>query len=419
MIDRSKFKAANVSELSKLQEDVDKLSPSRNNFTNFAVIEDGVNEFRVLPSIDGTSPYVGFCSSILSVKVPDRDDEGNLTGTSTIKNKRVFNATLHSSTMDGDPVSLYMKYVDELIAAKSQADRAKFAGPINGYRSGKMWVPGIKPQTSYICYALQGGEIKRLELRKTWFKEIQRLSVQESQDSALTLDVFSDADQGYPLLITKTIDPATNKTTYSIEAKKPARNQSWEDFYEKNMVPDEVLAKLETLPTLNSLFVNSYTKKDWDMELDGLKRFDEAHPEYGIFNNPDFIKELEELSERVPTDKKKEVWEENTKTVKPETEEVQKEVGATPIQMRKALKEYIEENYPDKSLPNLTPDQLKTWYELTLKYEELPWEDVSQSKVEEASAPTPQTGAKDKDEVDEQSDALARIRAMRQARRNE
>jgi hypothetical protein len=48
--------------------------------------------------------------------------------------------------------------------------------------------------------------------------------------------------------------------------------------------------------------------------------------------------------------------------------------AVTPLKMKKALKEYIEENYSDgETLPRLSKEELKTWYELSLKDEELPF----------------------------------------------
>jgi hypothetical protein len=45
----------------------------------------------------------------------------------------------------------------------------------------------------------------------------------------------------------------------------------------------------------------------------------------------------------------------------------------SPIKMKKALKEYIAENYGDETLPKLSKEDLKVWYELSLDSEELPF----------------------------------------------
>lgn len=62
------------------------------------------------------------------------------------------------------------------------------------------------------------------------------------------------------------------------------------------------------------------------------------------------------------------------------SEPVQK---ATPLKMKRSLTKYISENFPGKSLPMLTPDELIKWYDASLRYEELPFEEAP---VKEASA---------------------------------
>lgn len=67
-------------------------------------------------------------------------------------------------------------------------------------------------------------------------------------------------------------------------------------------------------------------------------------------------------------------------------EEVKEDVEIpTPVKMRKHLKEYIEENYPDESLPKLSKDELIDWYKKSLAFEELPFEKEDDSEVENAS----------------------------------
>lgn len=68
----------------------------------------------------------------------------------------------------------------------------------------------------------------------------------------------------------------------------------------------------------------------------------------------------------------------------------------TPLKMKKALKEYIDENYEGKELPKLDKDQLKVWYDLSVSMEELPFEDDSNAGAEV-----------DEDDIQAQLDALA------------
>lgn len=51
-----------------------------------------------------------------------------------------------------------------------------------------------------------------------------------------------------------------------------------------------------------------------------------------------------------------------------------------PLAMRRFLKEYIEENYPDKEMPSLKGADLKEWYDLAQQLEELPFEDEKEDE---------------------------------------
>ena len=54
----------------------------------------------------------------------------------------------------------------------------------------------------------------------------------------------------------------------------------------------------------------------------------------------------------------------------------------SPIKMKKALKEYIAENYGDETLPKLSKEDLLVWYNLSLESEELPFpEDADTAEV--------------------------------------
>ena len=254
--DRSSYKAATLKTLDQEKEKINQVSYGNNsNYAEYAKVVEGVNEFRVLPTGNPTaSPYVAFHSTYLPVEVDKKNDKGEKIGTE-IGRRRIFIATTHCPAMGGDPVDLYVNTVYEM--AEQRDDKRSFLAPINGFnRPNGDWVPGIRPTVGYVCYVYQEGKIKRLELKRTWFNEIQRISAQMSEDDVLTLDVFSDPDMGYPLLITKAKDES-GKVKYVVEAKQLKRGQSWDDFFAVNMVSDEVLENLSKLPSLKKLlFIN-------------------------------------------------------------------------------------------------------------------------------------------------------------------
>ena len=59
---------------------------------------------------------------------------------------------------------------------------------------------------------------------------------------------------------------------------------------------------------------------------------------------------------------------------KVEAEKVEKP-KVTPVKMRKAIKAYIEENYPEQEMPKLSKEDLVKWYDLVEQEEELPFEE--------------------------------------------
>ena len=62
-------------------------------------------------------------------------------------------------------------------------------------------------------------------------------------------------------------------------------------------------------------------------------------------------------------------------------EDESREEKISPIKMKKALRAYILENYPDQKLPKLSKTELEEWYQLSLEEEELPFE----SSVDESA----------------------------------
>ena len=397
-----------------------KLRFSEQKFQPFAKVESGVNEFRVLPTLDGSSPYQPFSYSLLEVNTNEYDENGNVIG-QVVKNKRVFLATVHSDKSKGkDPIATYLKYVTAKASENFQnyEDRRKFLMPVYGFRGkdGK-FVWGITPMQRWCCYVWKDGEIQRLELNDPWFKEMNKISADLSSDDVLVLDVFSDPDEGYPLLIDSYKEDGKNK--YRINAKQPSRGESWEDFFAKNRIPDEVLEKLADITPLKKMFVDSYTDKDFSLAVEGLKRFDRKHPEYGIFDDPNFIAELEEqasifgsIKEEGPIQDGKFVGvEEPVKHEKFVEEEKPKAPSISKAKMKVFLRDYIEEKYPGNELPtDLSDESIEYWYKLAQNDEELPWpsdlpfdEDLPQTPEKPiTNTPSPAT--------------MDRIRRIREAR---
>ncbi len=125
-------------------------------------------------------------------------------------------------------------------------------------------------------------------------------------------------------------------------------------------------------PSLKELYVDSYTTRDLNLALEGLKNLESQHPEYDVLSDPDFEELVKKLYEVVP--EPKEVAEDAVEQAfkREESNEI------TPLKMKKFLREYIAENYSEDgyTLPNLSKDDLSRWYTLAMEGEELPFDEL-------------------------------------------
>lgn len=441
--DRSKFKKANVDQVKETVKEAEKtMAKSQKTYAQYASIEEGKNIFRVLPAMNGIV-YAPLKVSKLSVETTTYDENGNKTGTE-VKLKNISCADIHGKKLlkGKDPIITYINYVFKKADEEYQDsdEKKKFLAPIYGYRNKKgdfIW--GCYPSLSYVCYVLtQEEEIKRLQLRSQWMQRMNQISIDASENSALNLDVFSGADDGQPLCISMTkLDKPTKskKYDYNITAISPKKNQDWDTFYAENAVSDEILKELEQLPTLQELYVDSYSKKDFDMALDGLKRLDDSAG-YDIFSDDAFLDEIERMAAMIPedsdgnNDNEEEEDEEaaaptpkRSVTKKPSkpTEDSERKTYPSPSKMKAQLVAYIEENYEGEELPDLSLSELKKWYDLMKDEKELPFEDYTEEEEESneynneeneyeesgendyESDPTPEDDSPLKEEVEEES----------------
>lgn len=310
--DRSKIKGAKVSSITETRKEADKHSRFfGQGYTDFLKIDPGMNTFRIAPPHDPShTPFVPLRSTWLEVEVDEVDEDRKPTGKRVVKKRRIFIATIHGG-LPKDPVETYIKYVrqraDDEFASKD--DRQKFLAPITGSRdkSGK-WSPGINPNTNYIAYAWdRQWNLGRLELYPKDIAQIEKLNIDEDTGEPIETDVFSDPDVGRWLNINLFKNDKgkheRNLTKREFIPKKGMKaselGAAWEEFENSCRIPDEKLHDWFDKDSLHSIYVDSYTRKDFDMAIDGLSRFDAQHG-FGIFENSEFIDELEEMALLVP-----------------------------------------------------------------------------------------------------------------------
>lgn len=302
--DRSKYKAtslAKVSETVQQTKQFDTYFGGKGEYANFWKQKDGITVKRVLPAHEpGDSPYVPMLTAMLKCEVDDKDKDGNVIG-KKIANKKIFLATLHGG-FPYDIIEEYIKRVYEKAEhLQDKEERARFLNPVTGYRMGGKngtWVPGIRPQLEYVYYAFIEGKVWRDSLKPKQMEALNKESADLcAQNDTAAVDMFSDPSTGFPIQWSRGKDD-NNKNVETLKSLPLKMGQTWEDYFEKNAVPDKVLEELDSLPSLQKLYVDCYTKRDFDYALDGLKRFDEANS-YDIFAQDDYLDMIEELERLV------------------------------------------------------------------------------------------------------------------------
>lgn len=427
--DRSKFKKTSIEEITVVEKRVNATMGSQGGYTQFISPVEGENIFRILPSVKGIC-YAPLKTSKLKVEKINYDENGKKVGTE-IKESNVFCADVHGPNLlkGKDPIVTYISYVQKKAEEEIQdaKEREKYLFPINGGYVKGSWVFGINPMLAYVAYVVpnDSNEIRKLQLRPAWLKRMKEISVEQSEDDTLSLDVFSGVDDGYPLRIVVGKDSKGKKKTYTLSAVTPKKSQSWEEFFEENAISDEILEELSELTPLSDMYVDSYSVKDFKMALDGLKRFDEEIG-YDIFADDAFLNELDEMASMLPEDDETEGGEDpdeedetpkkrpttskpvNKPTTKKTEPAVQRPAAAAKvsevkkypplIKLKAFLEEYIEREYEGtETLPDLSIVELRDWYDLAQAGKLLPFDLYK----EDSNAVPFDDEAEDLDEEDE------------------
>jgi hypothetical protein len=393
---RNQFKSTSLASIKDEQGRAESAIPKNPNFGNrpgSLKIEDGKNWRRIAPAHSSSEPaYRAKSTVFLECEVPELDVDGKETGKRKLEKKNIFIATQHSLTLKQDPILLYIEFVQKRANDEIQDKeaRTKFLYPINGWRSkdGK-WNWGIRPSIEYVCYAWDDtGTLGREQLYPMMLDQMKKISVERNDDNMEIIpDIFTDPDEGYPLIITKAKNDK-GKWEMSCSCDLPTKKESWAEFFNRTQLTDEQLLDLMSKESLRELYEDVYTTRDFNMALDGLQRFDIAQ-KYEIFSNEEFLQALSELKKSVPVYKSKgeDGIFEDSKDIKKEKADANSIIDNSkhtftkgiPIPtMKRIVKEYIAANYGNEfSLPDLFKEELIKWYDLAQKGEELPFEDIA------------------------------------------
>lgn len=408
-LDAYRAKAASVNKIKESADEAEKANSlkSKSKFKKPHKIEMGENVYRVAPHHEpGENPYVPVYSTFLEVE-KDEYSDGEKTGKKVLGKKPVFLASVHgpkddkgNSIIKKDIVEIYitktLDYVDENV--QDDKEKKKILGFINGYRDrdGK-FVGGIKPSLKYCCLAWDDKwELSELHITNKMLEDMNRESMKENADEEIATDVFSKIEQCSPLVLDKTKN-AKDRIEYKVSAKGPKKGQDWNDFWDEYNITESLLEELHAEKSLDDRFVEVYTMKDFMIAMEGLKNVDDK---IGLGILDSCIDEFEKVAELVPEapDKSENGSSENEslKETSANTSSPKDSGGATPLQMKRDIGKYVEENYKGKELPKLKKPDIVKWYNLVLEGEELPFEDY---EISDNTSATVETG----DEVSEKT----------------
>lgn len=405
--DRSKYRAASLQTVTNTVTETKQYNTyfgGSGDYAPFWKNKDGITIKRVLPAHNpGDSPYVPMLTAMLKCEVDEKNSEGKVIG-KKIANKKIFLGTLHGK-LPYDIIEEYIKRVYEQAEQLQDKDeRNRFLNPITGYRMGGkngQWVPGIKPQLEYVYYALIEGQIYRDSLKPKQMESLNKESADLcAQNDTAAVDMFSDPTSGFPIQWSREKDD-NNKTVETLKAMPLKMGQTWDDYFEKNAVSDKVLEDLEKLPSLQELYVDSYTERDFELALEGLKRFDEANV-YKIFAQEDYLDMIENLQKMVKKSKPKNEEQEEApvREEKKALAQAPKAVAKKPTMKKKSeptpeekLKvvneEFIRQYGEGYEELELEGDELEEMYQLAINHEDLGY-DIPRVDTDNEPDPEPE-----------------------------
>lgn len=302
-MDRSKFKPAPMTAMKKLDSEIGQRRGYSDSFerADYHSIEAGENEFRLMPAHpDSEDPNFWMPKSVvwLSVTVDKYDENREKTGETEVKRKPVFTSDIHGPR-ELSGVDLIKSYVDyaqakfkELFETEEEiknAEKVLFD-----------WKTGLKVNLSWVMYAnkiSQGGKVLGiLEVSNGTKKKISKLASEiDSADDPLDSDPFTDPDEGIPLIINKRGKGLDTEYEVSLKSVKKGK-------FNVELLPDPLddsdLEKLMNFKPLEKMFKNSFTRKDFEWQLEGLQRFDEDS-EFNFFEEEEWLEKMETIKELV------------------------------------------------------------------------------------------------------------------------
>lgn len=145
---------------------------------------------------------------------------------------------------------------------------------------------------------------------------------------------------------------------------------------------EKITLRTDDAPSKESDWFKSATKKEIRRFFEDLNDWyvaeieEKVCPQFGDLPTLEGKPKVEEEEEEEQEEAQEEAQEtqEEAQEETPEVESNDEKPEATALQMKKALRAFIKENYEGKTLPKLSKSDLLIWYNLSLEEEELPFE---------------------------------------------
>lgn len=339
---RDKYKdttrASELKEADKAVESVTRVG--KGNYAGFVNIETGLNTFLIYPSHEAILQMIPGNEEIkskpfivptqkwwLKKEVDDTDKDGNPKKDSKgrvirkIVPSPVFDARVHSHVKK-DVVDLYMKTseaqlkaefgdskeAEKIIKEKMEIFYGNYSKQIKGIVGKPTWV-------MYVQKVVSNNQrvFGRLDVGKAVKMRINDLIALEESKSPIGTqnnNPFTDLDFRRALLITYD-DKAQQAQDYYKTELDTTIDRAKGGIVLTYPLTDADLEEFLTYPSLSKIYEDCYTKKDFDLAVQGLRLFDDEN-ELGIFADESFTDQVAELRElfRDPEEESAETQEE-------------------------------------------------------------------------------------------------------------
>lgn len=355
-MDRSKFR--DTTKVSSLKAQDEKLNATlginngggKGDYAKFHTVDKGKNKFRIYPPHpnEKENPFIEAVQRWwLPLDVEEKNEKGEVIkdkkGNPKMKRTRkpVFDARIHSK-VGQDIVAEYIAFLEKKLSddGLDAEEISEAMLPIYGSYARK--IQGILGKPAWVMYAdkISGENMTfgRLEVGKAVKIGINNACAIESSDEPLgteSSNPFTDLDEGRAMVIDYNPESTTPTGYYAVSVDSELIKGSG-GRVKLYSLTDEQLEAFMGYPSLADLYQDSYTTRDFELALEGLRNVDEDN-DFGVFEYEDFLKIAERLSKAYPQPKNKESKRED------DEEEEEGEISLDKMD-RKQLKTYIKEN---------------------------------------------------------------------------